>query len=80
MQTSRLQLTLTTSAQSELVRSDSFPVHELAKRPNLINRVRLFVGLALDVVSDSRSPNPPPPSCFWRKHSSPVPHSGSRHD
>ncbi|CAL1397112.1 unnamed protein product [Linum trigynum] len=54
---SRLQLTLTASGQSEPVRSDSFPVHEPAKRPNSIDRVRLFVGLPLDVVSDCHSVN-----------------------
>ncbi|CAI0550490.1 unnamed protein product [Linum tenue] len=39
MQTSRLQLTLTTSAQSEPVQFDSFPVHKLAKRPNSFIRL-----------------------------------------
>ncbi|CAI0626953.1 unnamed protein product [Linum tenue] len=54
---SRLQLTLTAAAQSEPVRSDSFPVQEPATTPDSINKVKLFVGLPLDVVSDCHSVN-----------------------
>ncbi|CAN0855934.1 Inactive beta-amylase 9 [Linum grandiflorum] len=53
---SRLRVNIT-AGQTEPVRSDSFPVHDSATRPNSTDRVRLFVGLPLDVVSECNSIN-----------------------
>ncbi|CAN1283931.1 Inactive beta-amylase 9 [Linum perenne] len=53
---SRLRLNVT-AGQTEPVRSDCFPVHDSAAKPDSIDRVRLFVGLPLDVVSDCNSVN-----------------------